>query len=190
MFERFTEPARTVVRAAFVLAGERGGHGIGTEHLLLALADDRPGGVARDTLVAAGLDRAAVLAGMRRHPRAGSLNLSEADAEALRTVGIDLDAVLARVTESFGPDALHAADRPARRSRWHGAGGFTPEARKAIELSLREALRLKHRYIGTEHLLLGLVRGNEGPAALILADAGLDPATVRAAVETRLREAA
>ncbi len=190
MFERFTEAARAVVRTAFAEASERGCRGVGTEYLLLALVDDRVGGVARDTLVAAGLDRAAVLAGMDRHPPAGSLRLSEADAEALRSVGIDLDAVLARVTESFGPGALDAVNQPPPRGRLRGPGGFAPEARKVIELALREALRLKDRTIGTEHLLLGLVRGNEGLAAPILADAGLDPDTVRAAVEARLREAA
>ena len=47
---------------------------------------------------------------------------------------------------------------------------FTPRAKKVLELSLREALQLKHNYIGTEHILLGLIREGEGRAAQILAD--------------------
>ena len=56
---------------------------------------------------------------------------------------------------------------------------FTPRAQKALELSLREALALGHNYIGTEHILLGLVRLNEGVAARFLAERGADAERVR-----------
>lgn len=56
---------------------------------------------------------------------------------------------------------------------------FTPRAKKVLELSLREALSLGHNYIGTEHILLGLVRENEGVAYHILRDAGADAEKVR-----------
>jgi ATP-dependent Clp protease ATP-binding subunit ClpC len=56
---------------------------------------------------------------------------------------------------------------------------FTPRAKKVLELSLREAISLKHGYIGTEHVLLGLVRENEGVAARILLDLGADRETLR-----------
>jgi ATP-dependent Clp protease ATP-binding subunit ClpA len=56
---------------------------------------------------------------------------------------------------------------------------FTPRAKKVLELSLREALSLRHNYIGTEHVLLGLVRENEGVAAQILRDADADADTIR-----------
>lgn len=59
---------------------------------------------------------------------------------------------------------------------------FTPRAKKVLELALREALQLGHNYIGTEHLLLGLVREGEGVAARVLVRAGADLGTVRAAV--------
>ena len=59
---------------------------------------------------------------------------------------------------------------------------FTPNARKVLELSLREALALGHRYIGTEHVLLGLVRVNDGVAARILLDFDADAEKVRNAV--------
>jgi ATP-dependent Clp protease ATP-binding subunit ClpA len=56
---------------------------------------------------------------------------------------------------------------------------FTPRAKKVLELALREALSLGHNYIGTEHILLGLVRENEGVAARILLDFDLDAEKVR-----------
>jgi ATP-dependent Clp protease ATP-binding subunit ClpC len=77
-----------------------------------------------------------------------------------------------------------------------GAGTipFTPRAKKVLELALREALSLGHNYIGTEHILLGLVRENEGVAAEILRDFDADAQTLRRAVLGRLgypsREAA
>jgi ATP-dependent Clp protease ATP-binding subunit ClpA len=59
---------------------------------------------------------------------------------------------------------------------------FTPRAKKVLELALREALSLGHNYIGTEHILLGLVRENEGVAARILLDFDADPEKIRNAV--------
>jgi hypothetical protein len=59
---------------------------------------------------------------------------------------------------------------------------FTPRAKKVLELALREALSLGHNYIGTEHILLGLVRENEGVAARILLDFGADPEAIRTEV--------
>ena len=59
---------------------------------------------------------------------------------------------------------------------------FTPRAKKVLELALREAMALGHTHIGTEHLLLGVVRENEGVAARILLDHGADAEKVRAAV--------
>jgi ATP-dependent Clp protease ATP-binding subunit ClpA len=56
---------------------------------------------------------------------------------------------------------------------------FTPLAKKVLELSLREALKLGHNYIGTEHVLLGLVRETDGVAVRVLVDLGADPQTVR-----------
>ena len=59
---------------------------------------------------------------------------------------------------------------------------FTPRAKKVLELSLREALQLGHNYIGTEHILLGLIREGEGVAAQVLQKLGADLARVREAV--------
>ena len=60
-----------------------------------------------------------------------------------------------------------------------GSPPFTPRAKKVLELSLREALQLGHNYIGTEHMLLGLVREGEGVAAQVLVSLGADLARVR-----------
>src|SRR5207244_12459613 len=59
---------------------------------------------------------------------------------------------------------------------------FTPRAKKVLELSLREALQLGHNYIGTEHILLGLIREGEGVAAQVLVKLGADLNKVRAQV--------
>ena len=85
--------------------------------------------------------------------------------------------MLERVEQFLGPDAWPPASG-RRRRRWRrGTGGhrpFTPRAKKVLELALREAIRLKHRHIGTEHLLLGLVREGNGLAARVLTDAGIE----------------
>src|ERR671917_2062685 len=63
---------------------------------------------------------------------------------------------------------------------------FTERARKVVELALREALQLGHNYIGTEHILLGLVRESEGVAARVLSNLDVDPDKVRREVVRRL----
>ncbi|MER5703315.1 Clp protease N-terminal domain-containing protein [Micromonospora sp. NPDC002296] len=192
MFERFTDRAREVVRAARDEARAAGRRQIDTEHLLLAVladADSLAARVLRDAGVRADDLRAAVA----RHTADGGAGLAEADVAALREIGIDLSAVLARVEESFGPDALRAA-APGPRRRWlrrqQPGGVFSPRAKKVLELALREALGLRHRHIGTEHILLGLLREAGGTAALVLTEAGLDLADLRRRVEAALRMAA
>jgi ATP-dependent Clp protease ATP-binding subunit ClpC len=66
---------------------------------------------------------------------------------------------------------------------------FTPRAKKILELALREALQLGHNYIGTEHILLGIIREGEGVAAQVLVKSGLDLNRVRQAVLKRLADA-
>ncbi len=176
MFERFTDRARQVVHGAVETSKQMGHRHVGTEHLLLGmLAGD--GGVARTVLDNAGVRAAEVKVGIEHY-------LGQ-DAEALESIGIDLDAVKAKLEETFGPGALDELSRPPKRGGWwrrRDSGGrspFTPRAKKVLELSLREAIALKHNYIGTEHLLLGLLREGNGLGAKILADAGLDFAELR-----------
>ncbi|HLI15192.1 MAG TPA: ATP-dependent Clp protease ATP-binding subunit [Acidimicrobiales bacterium] len=90
-------------------------------------------------------------------------------AKALESLGISLEAVREKVEETIGT----AGSAPT------GSPPFTPRAKKVLELSLREALQLGHNYIGTEHMLLGLVREGEGVAAQVLQSLGADLPRVR-----------
>ncbi len=90
-------------------------------------------------------------------------------ANALKALGISLEGVREKVEETIGP----AGSTPT------GSPPFTPRAKKVLELSLREALQLGHNYIGTEHMLLGLVREGEGVAAQVLVNLGADLSRVR-----------
>ena len=90
-------------------------------------------------------------------------------AMALESLGISLEAVRAEVA------------KVVRRGKQPPTGHipFTPRAKKVLELSLREATQLNHDYIGTEHILLGLIREGEGVAAQVLFKVGASPARVR-----------
>src|SRR5918992_937112 len=138
MFERFTERARHVV----VLAQEEAralNHGyIGTEHVLLGLIREGKGVAAK----------------------------------ALESLGISLEAVRRQVEEVVGNGQavrLRVEEIIGQgRTAPTGHIPFTPRVKKVLELSLREALKLGHTYIGTEHILLGLIREGEGVAAQVL----------------------
>ena len=93
-------------------------------------------------------------------------------ARSLQSLGVELDAVREQVLGFVGRgDATMLGHIP-----------FTPPSKKVLELSLREALRLKHDYIGTEHILLGLLREGEGVAAQVLIKAGVEMQDARDAV--------
>ncbi|MDN6353346.1 MAG: ATP-dependent Clp protease ATP-binding subunit, partial [Corynebacterium sp.] len=90
-------------------------------------------------------------------------------AKALESMGISLEAVRTEVEDIIGTGG-------------HPPSGyipFTPRAKKVLELALREALQLGHKYIGTEHILLGLIREGEGVAAQVLVKLGADLSSVR-----------
>jgi ATP-dependent Clp protease ATP-binding subunit ClpA len=171
MFNRFTRAAREVVEQAQVEAAALGHDRIGTEHLLLAVAAR---GELPPTL---GLEHAALQAAARD-------GFERLDASALASIGIDLDAVRRSVEESFGPGALGG-----RRSR-RGHAPFCPQAKKALELALREALALDDRHIWPEHILLGLTRDADTGAARALERCGTTRDALRAAVLAARREAA
>ncbi len=99
--------------------------------------------------------------------------------QALATLGIGIEdarADVVRITAA-GSDVVSSRHIP-----------FTPRAKKVLELALRDALALGHNYIGAEHILLGLVRENDGVAVHVLRDAGLGPEAVRDEVLRRLGE--
>jgi ATP-dependent Clp protease ATP-binding subunit ClpC len=93
-------------------------------------------------------------------------------AKALESLNIALDDVHTQVEELIGRGTYVP----------NGHIPFTPRAKKVLELSLREALQLGHNYIGTEHILLGLIREGEGVAAQVLLNLGADLEKVRSAV--------
>ena len=101
-------------------------------------------------------------------------------AQALDGLGVDLAEVRRRVEEIIGR-GQHAPS---------GHIPFTPRAKKVLELSLREALDLGHDYIGTEHILLGIVREGQGVAAQVLAAMGAGEDAIRAKVSELLGPAA
>ncbi|MEY4323079.1 MAG: hypothetical protein RL410_860, partial [Actinomycetota bacterium] len=90
-------------------------------------------------------------------------------AKALEAMNISLESVRAQVEETIGQGQTAPS----------GHIPFTPRAKKVLELSLREALQLGHNYIGTEHILLGLIREGEGVAAKVLETLGADLNRVR-----------
>ena len=107
------------------------------------------------------------------HLLLGLLRMEEGLAYAvLGSLGVTVEEVRAQVARIVGPgEEVTTGQIP-----------FTPRAKKVLELALREALSLGHNYIGTEHILLGIVRENEGVAARILADFGAGPDVIRNAV--------
>jgi ATP-dependent Clp protease ATP-binding subunit ClpA len=189
VFEHFTERAQGTV--VFAQEEARGLHHlhIGTEHLLLGLLRDTTS-VGHQALDRLGVRLDDVRSEVVRvvgegHP----ISIDHEDAEALRVIGIDLDEVRRRVEESFGEGALEGIPSARQRRRRRRACGpsldsipFTPRAKKALELALREAKSLRHDYIGTEHILLGLVREREGLAAGMLAERDISDKRVRTVV--------
>jgi ATP-dependent Clp protease ATP-binding subunit ClpA len=171
MFNRFAREARDVVERAQDEAAALGHDYIGTEHLLLGIA--ARGGLPPSLGLEHGALRAAVAGSSQR-----------LDADALAAIGIDLDAVRRAVEESFGPGALSG------RRRRRGHTPFCPKAKKALELSLREALALGDHHIGTDHILLGMTRDSDSGAARTLSACGTTLAELRAAVLAARREAA
>jgi ATP-dependent Clp protease ATP-binding subunit ClpA len=195
MFERFTAGARHVVVTARQEAKDLHHPSIGTEHLLLALLDEGSGDTSallRDT----GVTRDRVLADVGRLVDPAPAPLGDDDAAALEAIGIDLDAVRAKVEELFGPGSLRPPQpeqvpkRGLLRRKPGSGGAFSGRAKKVLELSLREALALRHNYIASEHILLGLLRENGGLAAKILADAGVDFDLLRRQAVAALKKAA
>ncbi|MFC4532530.1 Clp protease N-terminal domain-containing protein [Sphaerisporangium dianthi] len=187
MFERFHADARQAVVHARREAGAFDHDYIGTEHVLLGLLA-QPGSVSARVLARHGLDhdRAgdAVARLLATPPAPGA---DDIDADALEAIGIDLDAIREKVEAAFGPGALDRAPRSRRRSRGTFAHiPFDRRAKKVLELSLREAINLKHNYISDGHILLGILRDGEGLAARVLADADIDFDTLRSEIRTEL----
>jgi len=187
MFERFTYPARESVMAAQVAARRLGHEYVGTEHLLLGVLE-QPDAVAARVLTELRVTPAAVEREIRAEVADAPFGI--ADAEALGAIGIDLDEIRRRIEGTFGPDALRRrSGKRGRRGVLSGHIPLTPRNKKVLELSLREALRLGHKHIGTEHIMLGMIREGQGLAMLVLTRLGVGPDVLRTKILDELREA-
>ena len=192
MFERFTDRARRVVVDAQEEARLLRHPRIGTEHLLLGLLRQE-GGTGAAALAHLEIDlsttRDDVVDALGEGPPAP---LGRRDAQALAAIGIDLDEVRARADDAFGAGSLDRSIKERRRRAgrcdpWiFGHLPFSPRAKRALEISLREAVELRHGSIGTEHILLGLVQAG-GVATDLLATRGASPLDVRRAVIDEIR---
>lgn len=154
MFERFTREARAVVEAAQRESQAAGASHVGAEHLLVAVAE-------RCT---------PLLQGATPERLRALIAADEPDAGALAAIGISLAEVRRSVEQTFGPGAW---ETPPKRGRPH----FSPDAKRALELSLRESLELASRRIGPHELLLGLLR-EPNAAHLLLRRLWIDPEEV------------
>ncbi|WP_280396916.1 Clp protease N-terminal domain-containing protein [Nocardia carnea] len=158
MFERFTRNARSAVVAAQESARELRSPEIGVEHLLLGLLEEAEPAL-HTLLERNGITLASALRRLRAAARDEPLGAE--DAEALRSIGIDLDAVRESLEANFGADALDRAVPPeeSRSGRMRfGHIPFSRDAKKIVELALREALARKDKTIESGHILLAILR--------------------------------
>lgn len=198
VLDRQTPGARAIHRGAFEHAIRLGNPYIGSEHFLLALAGaDHPAGA---TLRAHGVTPERVEEQVVRLSGGGLFG--DLDRDALASVGIDMNAVCDRVTESLGPEALRRASRaalPVRRARWWdprrayagpgahmngvflpvlpGAGGAQCLHRAHMEQEARHDAQ-----IGVEHFALGMLSVTNGLAPAVLAALGVSVPELRAAL--------
>ena len=184
MFERFNPEARHVIVLAQEEAEQLGHDYVGTEHLLLGLVAEETSAAGR-VLADLGVIRAQLREDVREAVGFRGSHGERVDPVALATIGIDLDEVRRRVEETFGPDAFlrtRAGCRGLHRS-------FTPTSKGAIERSLRAALELGSGYIGSEHILLGVL-SDDGLAVALLERQGISQEAARTAVLERFSGAA
>jgi len=184
MFEQFTKEARGVVVDAQTVARSLHTRTIDTRHLVVALCES-DGGTARAALEAVGVSPAALAGAVR-----ADLASTGLDADALAAVGIDLEEVRRTTDATFGAGALEGVAGRGRGARKHIP--FTPDAKKTLELSLREAIRLGSKGINSGHLLLGILRSRTPATPVVeeaLRTAGVDAPALRTAAEQQSRPA-
>ena len=204
MFERFTKEARNVVVRAQEEARSLRHGWIGTEHLLLA-ALRAPGDPGVATLARLGVTADSCRSAVSGVVSARNGSLGPEDAEALRTLGIDLDQVARKAREAFGPGALEEplndpeAEGRSRNGPLGSLGGlgplkghipFSARAKKAMEVTLREAVARNDRRIGVEHLMLALLSADDRITRAVFERLGIVPGDVRELVLADLRQAA
>jgi ATP-dependent Clp protease ATP-binding subunit ClpC len=176
MFERFTDRARRVVVLAQDEARELRHAEIRTEHMLLGILDEGHG-VANRMIETAGMSAEQLRARLLEvagEPR----GKAESAAESGTGPAAEAEAPPSPKSRSVGERIREARARHIP---------FTREAKKVLELSLREALDLGHNYIGTEHILLGLMAEGQGVAAQVLRELGGDLESMRSSAREVLR---
>ena len=180
MFERFTPRARQLVERAVEIATESRASEVRPEHLFAALLWDNDCLAVR-VLEGQGVDVDRLHAELDRRRSRYVDGLDEDDADALASIGIDLAEVVDRLGEP--PRGGRRAGRPRTR--------LSRSSKKVLELSLREAIALRHNYIGSEHLLLALVRQDDATVGGAMRAAGVPKGgLLRDAVREAARKAA
>jgi ATP-dependent Clp protease ATP-binding subunit ClpA len=179
-FKRFHTDARQTVLLARDNAKRLGAPEIRTEHLLLGLLDDAnkaDDNIARRILERHGLTYGSAYDMVKRMDPNPPL-----DAQALEAIGIDLESVRDKLEAVFGKGVLDEPKQSPMRGRRRA---FARDSRKTLELSLRESIALRSNYIGTGHLLLAMIRADDG-AARVIQQAGIDPKALREEVTAAL----
>ncbi|MGW0662376.1 Clp protease N-terminal domain-containing protein [Streptodolium elevatio] len=174
MFERFSPSLRSVVGSSPEWVTETGGDRIGEEEMALALLAHQEGRAARvlRELGVGAAEREEIARRMAGRRRRGGF--TDADADALATLGIDIHEVVARVEAAHGEGSLTGrqpagqAARTAVRARHR----MSPGAKQVLERALRDAVDRRERVVGTEHLLLSMV-SLPGTVADVLAGFGV-----------------
>jgi ATP-dependent Clp protease ATP-binding subunit ClpA len=185
MFERFTTQARRAIHLAMAEARAAGTHRIGCQHLLIGLAHGRSEPAA-DALSAVGLSASRLRELARRSGAEGPAD--PLDADALASLGIDLDQVTRAAEAAFGRGAL---DRPpGRAGRLGQRAGLTVHAKSALDIALQATRRTGDRSIAPGHLLVGLIDQGDNTALALIAAAGVDQAALRAETLRRMTAAA
>ncbi|HEY5357472.1 MAG TPA: Clp protease N-terminal domain-containing protein [Streptosporangiaceae bacterium] len=188
VFERFHQDARDAVARAREEAAGLGHQQIGSEDLLLGLLTGP--GVAAEALAAAGADAAGLRSRISRSSHEAADGPPPLDAGALASIGIDLDAVRRASDAAFGPGSLDRVRAQRRARRPAGDKRMTREAKQALELALRSAVRLGHRHISAGHVLLGILAQPASPAVAALSGAGVNVSRLRQDVTARMAAAA
>jgi ATP-dependent Clp protease ATP-binding subunit ClpA len=203
VFERFTRDARIVVVSAIDLCSTLDADEVRPVHLLLALTQEGNG--ARGLLAAHGITDDAVGTALGAPRPTSPPPLGDDDAAALRSLGIDLDAIRKAVDGQFGEGALEGAAAPSsdsadpddididltrRRFTLGGKVRFGRGAKKVLELSLREAIRVHSREIRSEHIALAVLRTDDEAVRMLLGSLGVDVAALRADLDGRGRRTA
>lgn len=177
VYDRFTELAKRAMVAARDAADSLEHAHVGTEHLLLGLA--QTAGVASESLRAGGLElgraRAEVARLLEAHARDKGVPATRAESaqSALAAIGIDVAEIQRRADETFGPGALK-----------YPRAAFSVLAKKSLQAALQQARALGTEVIDTEHLLLGVL-ATGGTAARVLTELGVDPERLRRSVLER-----